>query len=525
MNDDDDIQHGTADDGGRDDDGRADAPSGPLEGGDDELREIARAAMEHRVEGITAGGDLLRRVTAGLDAADSPLESTGARSGLRRRAPLLVAAALAMVLGALVTWNRLTPDHTAVIGGPGPGGATTDPGPSTPASAAVEPRCSTRVAFVYLEPTVTEDQRTDVDQALSGIAGIASAEYWDLDRSYAEFQELFAEQPDLLASVAPEDLPTSFRVELAEDLRGEDWPNGSPAEGSPWQRIEELPGVLRVTATGDHCRARQQTSPTATEPVIEEAPLPLAAEAPPMPHTVVGVREDGWLLAVDLLTAEQTKLAFHGDPAAKVEFAAQTMYIDAVSVDPVGGWVYYSTCCEPAAGITYRVRLDGSSPQPEELGGGAYPSVSPDGRWVAVGVAQDIRVFDATDPSKRTRMKLDGSVSQIAWSPAGDRLMVNFGEPQRSGAAQLVGFNGVDEPLDDLGPIEGADLIGFTPTGEPDPTATGDGRQSMRTKTQDASAWWTLWVKDPGELYTGEVFDPEKRIGRGSLPSFMTADW
>ena len=385
--------------------------------------------------------------------------------------------------------------------------------------------CSPRKVYVQLEPQTIAERTTDVDQALGSIPGIVSAEYWDPERSYAEFQELFANEPDVVHSVTPEDLPASFRVEMEEDHRREDWPNGSPAEGSPWQRIEELPGVLRVTAAGDYCRALNQASSTTAEPVIDEAPLPLASEAPSMPTTIVGVREDGWLLAVDLLTGEQTKVAFHGDPGAEVEYAAEVMYIDAVSVDQAGGWVYYSTCCEPAAGITYRVRLDGSSPEPEELGGGAYPSVSPDGRWVAVGEAQDIRIFDAADPSRDTRLELEGSVSQIAWSPSGDRLMVAFGEPQRSGAAQLVGFNGIEEPLEDLGQIDGADLIGFTPAGEPDPTTTGDGRQSMVTKTQDASGWWTLWVAEGGELYTGEVFDPEKRIGLESMPSFMTADW
>lgn len=267
------------------------------------------------------------------------------------------------------------------------------------------------------------------------------------------------------------------------------------------------------------------TSQTTTTAAGSEEPAGTSdPDAPPMPSALAAVLTDGHLVALDLAAGERIELAFHGDPAAEVGVAAEVSFIDGVSVDLAGGWVYYSTCCEPAPGITYRVRLDGSTSEPELLAYGAYPSVSPDGRWLALGVANSLRVLSVDDPTRATSRELGGSIGEIAWSPLGDQIMVAFVEPFADPQGSLLGFHGVDEALSDLGGLD-VDLSGFTSAGVPDPVSTGDDLQTWVGRSQDPSGWWTLWVSEQGDLYEGADFPPTRRLGRDELPRFLAADW
>jgi cell division transport system permease protein len=66
--------------------------------------------------------------------------------------------------------------------------------------------------IVYLQPTVTDDQKASVQRDLEENPDVREATYVDQDETYEEFRRLFADSPQLVETVTPEILPSSFRV-------------------------------------------------------------------------------------------------------------------------------------------------------------------------------------------------------------------------------------------------------------------------------------------------------------------------
>ena len=66
---------------------------------------------------------------------------------------------------------------------------------------------------VYLNTTATPEQIDSVGQALQESPEVASVKFFDQQASYEEFKRLFADSPEMVDSVRPEDLPPSYRVE------------------------------------------------------------------------------------------------------------------------------------------------------------------------------------------------------------------------------------------------------------------------------------------------------------------------
>lgn len=66
---------------------------------------------------------------------------------------------------------------------------------------------------VYLDPGLDATARDGIGAALRADARVGSLRYVDAAASYAEFRRLFADRPDMVATVRPEQLPTSFRLE------------------------------------------------------------------------------------------------------------------------------------------------------------------------------------------------------------------------------------------------------------------------------------------------------------------------
>lgn len=66
--------------------------------------------------------------------------------------------------------------------------------------------------IVFLQPDATEDQIDAVRQELEDNPQVRDFEYFDQNDAYAEFQQLFEDDPQLLETVTPEILPPSFRV-------------------------------------------------------------------------------------------------------------------------------------------------------------------------------------------------------------------------------------------------------------------------------------------------------------------------
>jgi cell division transport system permease protein len=67
--------------------------------------------------------------------------------------------------------------------------------------------------IIFMKPTATEDQIAGLKTDLDANIGIESVSFVNQQQAYEEFRELFADSPEMIASVTPEVLPTSFRVE------------------------------------------------------------------------------------------------------------------------------------------------------------------------------------------------------------------------------------------------------------------------------------------------------------------------
>ncbi len=93
--------------------------------------------------------------------------------------------------------------------------------------------------IIFLDPDSTADQEETVRAALDESPLVESAVFFDRDQAFEEFKELFADSPDLVASVTPDILPPSFRVKPAE--------LDTAAIREIGEAYELLPGVLRVS--------------------------------------------------------------------------------------------------------------------------------------------------------------------------------------------------------------------------------------------------------------------------------------
>jgi len=66
--------------------------------------------------------------------------------------------------------------------------------------------------IVYLQPTITEDQKASIQRDLEENPEVREATFVDQDATYEEFKRLFQNSPQLVETVTPEILPPSFRV-------------------------------------------------------------------------------------------------------------------------------------------------------------------------------------------------------------------------------------------------------------------------------------------------------------------------
>jgi hypothetical protein len=69
---------------------------------------------------------------------------------------------------------------------------------------------------IYMRTDASASDIAGVDQYLRTVGGIESYAYLDQAETYAEFARQFADSPEMVASVTPADLPTSFTVVAPE---------------------------------------------------------------------------------------------------------------------------------------------------------------------------------------------------------------------------------------------------------------------------------------------------------------------
>ncbi len=70
---------------------------------------------------------------------------------------------------------------------------------------------------IWLRVRVGPDAVDEVRRALFEDGRATAIRYVDRDATYADFLDFFADEPELVALVEPEDLPTSFRVMVSGD--------------------------------------------------------------------------------------------------------------------------------------------------------------------------------------------------------------------------------------------------------------------------------------------------------------------
>lgn len=108
--------------------------------------------------------------------------------------------------------------------------------------------------FIYMKPAATDDQVAAIERALEDSPQVKELDFYDRDRTYDEFKKLFREQPDLISSVKPEDLPTSFRIK----------PSSTDADvvASLGDSFKGQPGVLRVVYAAEYARQVERSVKT-----------------------------------------------------------------------------------------------------------------------------------------------------------------------------------------------------------------------------------------------------------------------
>ncbi|NES15301.1 MULTISPECIES: permease-like cell division protein FtsX [Micromonospora] len=67
---------------------------------------------------------------------------------------------------------------------------------------------------IFLKTDVSEQQRTDLDSKLKGDPLVKEVTYVNKDEAYNRFKQMYADAPDLVNAVKPDQLPESFRLKL-----------------------------------------------------------------------------------------------------------------------------------------------------------------------------------------------------------------------------------------------------------------------------------------------------------------------
>ena len=106
--------------------------------------------------------------------------------------------------------------------------------------------------IVFMQPDAPQDQTDAVERQLEDSTQVERWEYFDQDKTFNEFQDLFQNTPQIVESVTPDILPPSFRVvpvdksaETIEGLR---------------EVFSSQPGVREVVAAFDSIRTIRNLS-------------------------------------------------------------------------------------------------------------------------------------------------------------------------------------------------------------------------------------------------------------------------
>jgi hypothetical protein len=266
--------------------------------------------------------------------------------------------------------------------------------------------------------------------------------------------------------------------------------------------VADLPGVI-ATSTTD----------------CATVPPDVVAERP---NVIALVRDDGMLMVVDLASGESRELYHHGDPD-DTSREGGPYYIDFAELSADGRWVYFSTCCEPAVGNTYRIAMSGG--EPEIVAQGAYPRVSPDGRSLATSGCQFLYVTPV-DGDGSAHLEVDECIAHLAWSPDGRQLAATTASGG-TGPRQVLLFDWDGSRLtraEQGKPDNPGSFVSWTPDGILN-TVAGGPVDDDRALSQDASYQWILWVDEAGVVRQQAGHEASDRTPIDGLPPALAADW
>ncbi|MFP5254358.1 MAG: TolB family protein [Acidimicrobiia bacterium] len=464
--------------------------------------DLLRAALHAEADDVHADDALLARIRT----------ATAPPSIWRRRTPLLaMAAAVAVVTGLAAVLLARDDKESVVLEEPDPN--------EVPAGNLREllgdvDRCQalhgsepTVRALVFMQPTTIDPDSAEHgrlvaarlrDLGLSPVLELTSEDVLDL------LEYRYPDDPAVSAATLAE-VPSAFGASFS-------LPDDATATTA---EVSDLPGVW-VTSVTD---CRDHTDPTATTVVT----------GGDRPTLVALVREDGWLVTVDLETGEQRELHTEGDPTTPPEGFDEggPQFIDAVDLSPDGEWIYFSTCCEPADGMTFRIPTEGG--EVEEVGFGAYPRVSPAGRFVATAGSAHLYVRPTDDVGfdrQPALVEIGCCGKRLAWSPDGTELALVFGTGAEGETPQIRRFtwDGTTLAEADMGkPDNPGWFVLWNPDGMP-VTFDGDPVADDRGRSQDASYGWILWIDEEGVVSeTGFEYGDVTPIP--GLPEAIAADW
>ena len=230
--------------------------------------------------------------------------------------------------------------------------------------------------------------------------------------------------------------------------------------------------ATRLMLTGGEGEVRTaEPSVDAADDASSGTTLDVVSEGARPPSLLV-VTEDGRLVRVDTDSGEVEALAGGSDDGLAIDNAA-------VGLDDT---VLFSTCCEPAVGMTYRLEGDA---EPTFVSYGYNPAFGPDGLTFSLVQPTGITLHDVDGNVTRTIDAGDhsGNVQSVAWSPQGDRLAVEVATGGPGGETQVL-----------LLPVDATSLDEATPT-QPD-----EGR------------WWA----QPAYLADGTLLVAEHPLGQAA---------
>lgn len=106
--------------------------------------------------------------------------------------------------------------------------------------------------IVFVQPEATDDQIDAIDRLLAESPQVENTEYVDTDATFEEFQDLFADSPEIVETVDPEALPTSYRVVPVD--------KSAETIAALRNAFQAQPGVYEVVAAIDSIRTVQDMS-------------------------------------------------------------------------------------------------------------------------------------------------------------------------------------------------------------------------------------------------------------------------